>query len=118
MVRMAGADVPIGDHDLLPREPRPGQARAQRRLYGRVDAVVVHSNYGRRQLVERLGVDSAKVHVIPHGAFDYLTALAGLLAEDAARARLAAAAQRAAAGSFSWDAVAASSLALYRRLLG
>ncbi len=30
-------------HDLLPREPRPGQACAQRRLYDAVDAVVVHS---------------------------------------------------------------------------
>src|SRR5581483_9955577 len=27
-------------HDLLPREPRPGQAWAQRRLYDAVDAIV------------------------------------------------------------------------------
>ena len=56
-------------HDLLPREPRPGQLRAQRRLLARVDAVVVHSEYGRRQLVEGLGLDGARVHVIHHGAF-------------------------------------------------
>ena len=31
----------------------PGQARAQRRLYDAVDAVVVHSGYGRDLLVER-----------------------------------------------------------------
>jgi glycosyltransferase involved in cell wall biosynthesis len=60
-------------HDLLPREPRPGQARAQRRLYERVDALVVHSEYGRAQLVDAFGVDPAKVHVIHHGAFDHLT---------------------------------------------
>ena len=59
-------------HDLLPREARPGQARAQRRLYDRVDAVITHSDYGRRQLVDRLGVPAAKVHVIHHGAFDHL----------------------------------------------
>jgi glycosyltransferase involved in cell wall biosynthesis len=58
-------------HDLLPREARPGQARAQRRLYDAVDAVIVHSEYGRRTLVG-LGVDAAKVHVIHHGAFDHL----------------------------------------------
>ena len=48
----AAAPVPVvlTAHDLLPREPRPGQARAQRRLYERVDAVVVHSQYGRAQL--------------------------------------------------------------------
>jgi glycosyltransferase involved in cell wall biosynthesis len=60
-------------HDLLPREPRPGQARAQRRLYEAVDAVIVHSEYGRRTLVGNLGVDGAKVHLIPHGAFEHLT---------------------------------------------
>jgi len=62
-------------HDLLPREPRPGQARAQRRCYEAVDALVVHSEYGRRQLVEATGLDPAKVRVIHHGAFDYLTRL-------------------------------------------
>jgi glycosyltransferase involved in cell wall biosynthesis len=73
-------------HDLLPREPRAGQARAQRALYGAVDAIVVHSEYGRAQLVGELGLDSRKVHVIHHGAFEYLTRLpdAGLPAELAA----------------------------------
>jgi glycosyltransferase involved in cell wall biosynthesis len=71
-------------HDLLPREPRPGQARSQRRLYDRVDAVVVHSDYGRRQLVDELGIPPAKVHVIHHGAFDHLARLpAGEPALDA-----------------------------------
>jgi len=56
-------------HDLLPREPRLGQTAAQRRLLDRVDAVVVHSRYGRAQLVERGGVPAEKVRVIHHGAF-------------------------------------------------
>ena len=56
-------------HDLLPREPRPGQVRAQRALFERVDAIVVHSAYGRRQLVEGLKVAEERVHVIHHGAF-------------------------------------------------
>jgi glycosyltransferase involved in cell wall biosynthesis len=60
-------------HDLLPREPRPGQAMFQRRLYEAVDAVVVHSHYGRELLVSELEVDPAKVRVIPHGAFKHLT---------------------------------------------
>ena len=60
-------------HDLLPREPRLGQTRAQRRLFDRLDAIVVHSDYGRRQLVDGLGISDAKVHVIRHGAFTQLT---------------------------------------------
>lgn len=63
-------------HDLLPREPRPGQARAQRRLYERVDAVIVHSEFGRRALTS-LGVDARKLHVIHHGSFDHLAATSG-----------------------------------------
>jgi glycosyltransferase involved in cell wall biosynthesis len=60
-------------HDLLPREPRPGQVAAQRRLFGAVDALIVHSRFGKAQLVERLNVPEERVNVIPHGAFDYLT---------------------------------------------
>jgi glycosyltransferase involved in cell wall biosynthesis len=67
--------VVLTAHDLLPREPRPGQARAQRRCYDAVDAVVVHSDYGRRQLIEALALDPGKVHVIRHGAFEHLTRL-------------------------------------------
>jgi glycosyltransferase involved in cell wall biosynthesis len=62
-------------HDLLPREPRPGQARAQRRLYDLVDALVVHSEYGRRRLVEMRGLDPRKIHVVHHGALEHLTRL-------------------------------------------
>ena len=64
-------------HDVLPREPRRGQLAAQRRLYERVDAVVVHSEHGRARLVDALGIAPEKVHVIAHGAFEHLTARAG-----------------------------------------
>ncbi|MHB8692449.1 MAG: glycosyltransferase family 4 protein [Solirubrobacteraceae bacterium] len=64
--------VVLTAHDLLPREPRPGQLAAQRSLLRRVDAVVVHSQYGRAQLLDGLGLDPAKVHVIHHGAFEHL----------------------------------------------
>jgi glycosyltransferase involved in cell wall biosynthesis len=56
-------------HDLLPRESRPGQTRAQLHLLRRVDALITHSEYGRRQLVERFGLPEAKVHVAPLGAY-------------------------------------------------
>ena len=60
-------------HDVLPREPRPGQRAAQRRLYDRFDAVVVHSEHGRRA-PDRASSASIprRVHVIPHGVFEHL----------------------------------------------
>src|SRR4051794_28278433 len=69
--------VVLTAHDVLPREPRRGQLAAQRRLYERVDAVVVHSGHGRSRLVELLGIAPEKVRVIPHGAFEHLTHVAG-----------------------------------------
>jgi glycosyltransferase involved in cell wall biosynthesis len=59
-------------HDVLPREPRRGQLVAQRRLYDRFDAIVVHSEHGRARLVAELGADPDRVHVIPHGVFAHL----------------------------------------------
>ncbi len=53
--------VVLTAHDVLPREPRPGQRRAQRRLYARVDAVVVHSEHGRDRLVGELGLGAGRV---------------------------------------------------------
>jgi glycosyltransferase involved in cell wall biosynthesis len=56
-------------HDVLPREPLPGQLDAQRRLYEHVDAVVVHSEHGAARLRDELRIDPGRVHAIPHGAF-------------------------------------------------
>ena len=61
-------------HDVLPREPRAGQLAAQRRLYDRFDAIVVHSENGRTRLIDELGADGDRVHVIPHGVFTHLAA--------------------------------------------
>jgi glycosyltransferase involved in cell wall biosynthesis len=69
-----GRPLVLSAHDILPREPRPGQRRAQRRLYERFDAVVVHSARGAERLRRELAVDPARVHVIPHGAFAHLAA--------------------------------------------
>jgi len=70
----AGRPLVLTAHDILPREPRPGQRGAQRRLYSRFDAVVVHSEHGRDRLIDELGVNAGRVHVIPHGAFEHLAA--------------------------------------------
>jgi glycosyltransferase involved in cell wall biosynthesis len=60
-------------HDVLPREPRPGQLAGQRRLYERMDAIVVHSEHGAARLRDELRLDPARIHVIPHGPLTDLT---------------------------------------------
>ncbi|HSZ13062.1 MAG TPA: glycosyltransferase family 4 protein [Solirubrobacteraceae bacterium] len=68
----AGRPLVLTAHDVLPREAKPGQRAAQRRLFGRFDAIVVHSEHGRRRLRDELGVDAERIHVIPHGVFEHL----------------------------------------------
>src|SRR3954453_18684586 len=64
-------------HDVLPREARPGQIGATRRLLEKMDAVVVHSEHGAARLHAEFGLDAERFHVIPHRSFDYLTKLPG-----------------------------------------
>jgi glycosyltransferase involved in cell wall biosynthesis len=67
-----GRPLVLTAHDVLPREPKPGQRAAQRRTYRRFDAIVVHSEHGARRLVDELGVAPERVHVIAHGALEHL----------------------------------------------
>jgi len=64
-------------HDILARDATPGQHAALRRVLERFDAVIAHSQRGRRRLVQELGVAPERAHVIPHGAFAHLAALEG-----------------------------------------
>ncbi|HZS30537.1 MAG TPA: glycosyltransferase [Gaiellaceae bacterium] len=54
-------------HDLLPRRTAH-RTGLWRRLFARFDRIVVHSESGRETL-RRLGVDEAKLRVIPHPVF-------------------------------------------------
>jgi glycosyltransferase involved in cell wall biosynthesis len=62
-------------HYVLPPRPSRRQLRGARRVFGRMDAVVAHSEHGAARLREEVGLDPGRVRVIPHGAFDYLTRL-------------------------------------------
>lgn len=62
-------------HYILPPRPSRRQLAAARTVFGRMDAVVAHSEHGASRLREEVGLDPARVRAIPHGAFDYLTRL-------------------------------------------
>jgi len=64
-------------HYVLPPEPSRRQLSSARRAFGAMDAVVAHSEHGARRLRDVVGLDPNRVHVIHHGAFDYLTRLPG-----------------------------------------
>ncbi|HET7177179.1 MAG TPA: glycosyltransferase family 4 protein [Solirubrobacterales bacterium] len=62
-------------HYALPPRPSRRRLAAARRVFGRMDAVVAHSEHGAARLRDELGLDPGRVRVIHHGAFDYLTRL-------------------------------------------
>lgn len=62
-------------HYILPPQPTRQQLRSARRVFAAMDAVVAHSKHSAARLRDEVGLDPAKVRVIPHGAFDYLTKL-------------------------------------------
>src|SRR3954453_10868967 len=62
-------------HYILPPRPSRRQVRSAHRVFGAMDAVVAHSEHGAVRLRDEVGLDPARVRVIPHGAFDYLTRL-------------------------------------------
>jgi glycosyltransferase involved in cell wall biosynthesis len=62
-------------HYILPPHPKRRQLAAARHAFGAMDAVVTHSEHGAERLRGQVGLDPAKIRVIPHGAFDYLTEL-------------------------------------------
>jgi glycosyltransferase involved in cell wall biosynthesis len=62
-------------HYILPPSPSRRQIASARRVFGRMDAVVAHSEHGAARLRDEVGLPAERVRVIPHGAFDYLTEL-------------------------------------------
>lgn len=62
-------------HYVLPPRPSRRAVAAARRLYGGMDALIAHSEHGARRLREEVGLPAERVHVIEHGALDYLTRL-------------------------------------------
>jgi glycosyltransferase involved in cell wall biosynthesis len=64
-------------HNVDPRRLPLGAFRVEEGLAGQMDALVVHSTHGADELAEQLSFPRERIHVIPHGAFDYLTDLPG-----------------------------------------
>ncbi|MGI8750553.1 MAG: glycosyltransferase family 4 protein [Thermoleophilaceae bacterium] len=60
-------------HNVLRRGRGALRERAARAAIRRMDALIVHTEAGAGELAGRFGADPERVHVIPHGAFGYLT---------------------------------------------
>lgn len=62
-------------HNVLRRSAGGAGAATLRLLARRLDALIVHTRHGARELERLTGIEPARVRVIPHGAFDRLARL-------------------------------------------
>lgn len=67
-----GAPRVFTSHNVVRRGSGRLREQAARLVVARCDAVIAHTRLGARDLVERFRADPARVHVIPHGAFEGL----------------------------------------------
>jgi glycosyltransferase involved in cell wall biosynthesis len=71
----SGTPVVFTAHDPVPNVGGAARRRSVAATARAFARVICHSDWGRRALVEQCGVDPARVRVIPHGVFAYLTEL-------------------------------------------
>jgi glycosyltransferase involved in cell wall biosynthesis len=85
-IRFLGIPQVYTAHELLPWTAGPHHRWLFSRLYSLVDAVVVHNEDQRNEIIRRFSVGSSKVHVAPLG--DYALFATPHLPQSQARARL------------------------------
>ena len=74
LLERSGVRVVISAHDVRRAKPilHPGWENAQlKAVYRWADALLVHSEHQKAELVDFAGVDPARVHLVPHGPYAY-----------------------------------------------
>ena len=64
-----GIRIVVTAHDVIPFNARFHTRALFQRLYGRADALIVHAEQNRRELLAQFKLDPARVAVIPHGHY-------------------------------------------------
>jgi len=86
LAKLLGRRVVITAHDVESFVGSLEVPALSRWVYRRADRVVAHNRISRRELIERIGLDAARIAVIPHG--NYLHVLRPLPAVEEAREAL------------------------------
>jgi glycosyltransferase involved in cell wall biosynthesis len=85
-IRVLGIPQVYTAHELLPWTASPHHRWLFSRLYGLVDAIIVHNEDQKAEIIRRFSVDPSKVHMAPLG--DYALFATPQLPQSTARARL------------------------------
>ncbi len=66
-LHLLGVKVVFTAHNLLPHERRRGDGHLFRWYYEKVDAVIVHTQRTRLEMIDNLHIERKKIHVLHHG---------------------------------------------------
>lgn len=70
-LKWKGIKLIITAHNVLPHENKKVDYFLKSIVYNNANAIIVHSDYIKKKLVENFSIDSSKINIIPHGNFDY-----------------------------------------------
>lgn len=65
-----GIRVIFTAHNILPHVQRPGDEKHFCKYYHMVNDIIVHTSRTKEELIEQMGVNADKIHVIYHGVFE------------------------------------------------
>jgi glycosyltransferase involved in cell wall biosynthesis len=86
ILRRLGKSIVYTAHDVLPHESEIMSEQHARWLYHYAEALFVHGETLKGLMIERFGVDETRVHVIPHGNFNFIADTPGPWDRASARA--------------------------------
>jgi glycosyltransferase involved in cell wall biosynthesis len=86
ILRRLGKRFVYTAHDVLPHEAELMSEQHCRWLYGSADALFVHGESLKQLLLERFPVERERVHVIPHGNYNFISDTPGPWQRENARA--------------------------------
>jgi glycosyltransferase involved in cell wall biosynthesis len=91
ILKRIGKHLVYTAHDVLPHEPEIMSLEHCRWVYQSAEALFVHGEHLKRLLLQHFDVNPSKIHVIPHGNYNFISDTPGPWNRATARA------------SFGWD---------------
>jgi D-inositol-3-phosphate glycosyltransferase len=71
IIRALGFKIIYTAHNLLPHDNETAQEyKKYLDIYNSVDRIIVHAENNKRELIDKFGINSGKIFVIPHGVYD------------------------------------------------
>ena len=69
-IKNKGVKTILTAHNILPHDTGNKYESIYKKIYFIVDAIIVHANNTKKELIDKFQVPSQKIHVIPHGILD------------------------------------------------